>query len=74
MAERLIRNHPLMVSQFQATIKCRDCEVFIGRGHEDTVPLPAPDGVGYMCRACWQSHRRRTRATDYVATRWAAIT
>jgi len=72
MAERLIRNHPLMVSQFQATVKCRDCEIFMGSGHEDAVPLPAPDGLGYLCRACWQSLRRRTRGSDYVATRWAA--
>ena len=71
MAERLIRNHPLMVSQFRATIKCRDCEIFIGAGHEDRVPLPAPDGMGYMCCSCWQSHRRRTRLTSHVPTSWA---
>jgi hypothetical protein len=69
MAERLVRNHPLMVSQYQATVKCRDCEIFIGVGHEDNVPLPAPDGLGYMCRPCWQSFRRRTRSTDYLPTR-----
>ena len=72
MAERLIRNHPLMVSQFRATIKCRECEIFIGVGHEDRVPLPAPDGMGYMCRACWQSHRRRNRATSHLPTSWAS--
>lgn len=71
MAERLVRNHSLVVSQFKATIKCRDCEIFIGLGHEDGVPLPAPDGVGYMCRACWQSFRRRTRVGEHTPTRWA---
>ena len=30
MAERLIRNHPQMVSLFRSTVKCRECEIFIG--------------------------------------------
>lgn len=68
-----VRNHPLLVSQFQATIKCRDCEIFIGPGHEDTVPLPTPDGMGYLCRPCWQSYRRRTRSTDHVPTHWVSM-
>ena len=71
MAERVVRNHPLVVSHFKATIKCRDCEIFIGPGHADGVPLPAPDGVGYVCRSCWQSFQRRARASDYSPTRWA---
>ena len=32
MAERLIRNHPQMVSLFHSTVKCRECEIFIGTG------------------------------------------
>lgn len=72
MTDRLVRNHPLMVSQYQATIKCRDCEIFIGAGHEDRVPLPSPDGIGYLCRPCWRSFRRRTRASTYVNTSWVA--
>lgn len=73
MAERLIRNHPQMVSQFQATVKCRECEIFIGSGHEERVPLPSPDGLGYLCRSCWQSMRRRSRASSYLPTRWAIV-
>jgi len=73
MAERLIRNHPQMVSLYQATVKCRECEIFIGNGHEDRVPLPSPDGLGYLCRSCWQSFRRRMRSSAYLPTRWAIV-
>jgi len=63
MAERRFRTHPLMVSHFQATVKCRECAIFIGAGHEEQVPLPSPDGLGYLCRSCWQAVRRRGRST-----------
>ena len=44
MAQRLIRTYALPVSEYNATIKCRDCEIFIGAGHEDEFPISAPDG------------------------------
>ncbi len=73
MAERLIRNHPQMVSLFHSTVKCRECEIFIGTGHEERVPLPSPDGLGYLCRSCWVSVKRRCRGSAYLPTRWAIV-
>jgi len=63
MPERQTHTHPLLVSYFQATVKCRECGIFIGTSREDQVPLPSPDGLGYLCRSCWQSVRRRARST-----------
>jgi hypothetical protein len=57
----MLRNYPLTVSEYNATLKCRDCEVFIGTGHHDAIPIPASDGYGYFCRACYQSDQRRRR-------------
>ena len=55
----LTRNYPLAVSEYNATIKCRECEIFIGIGHVDAIPLSAPDDDGYLCRSCYQSEIRR---------------
>ena len=44
-----------------------------GTGHEERVPLPSPDGLGYLCRSCWQSVKRRCRASAYLPTRWAIV-
>jgi hypothetical protein len=68
MAERLLRRHPRIESLFHSTVKCRECAIFIGDGHEDQVPLPAPDGLGYLCRSCWQSASRRVRSTIHPPT------
>jgi hypothetical protein len=73
MAEPLLRTHPLMVSLSHSTTKCRECAIFIGAGHVDRVPLPSPDGLGYLCHACWQSVRRRGRSTTYTLTRWVLV-
>ncbi len=70
MAERLIRNYALPISEFNATLKCRECEVFIGTGHEDAEPIPAPDGVGFYCRSCLASWNRRNRSTPFMSVQW----
>ena len=57
----MLRNYPLTVSEYNATMKCRECDIFIGTGHFDATPLPAPNGRGHLCRACWQSEQRRLR-------------
>jgi hypothetical protein len=57
----MTRNYPLLVSEYEATLKCRECEIFIGIGHVDAIPLEAPDGDGYLCRACHQTETRRLR-------------
>jgi len=69
MAERLIRAHPRLVSHFHATLRCRECEIFIGTGHVERVPLPAPDGTGYLCRSCWRSDRRRRQSSNPLPIR-----
>ena len=73
MTERLSRKYPQMVSLFHATVKCHECAIFIGIGHEERVPLPSPDGLGYLCRSCWQSVRRRDQSATYRPTRWAIV-
>ena len=73
MAERLSRKYPQMVSLFHAAVKCHECAIFIGSGHAEQVPLPSPDGLGYLCRSCWQSVRRRGRSTTDRPTRWASV-
>ena len=55
------RNYALEVSEYRATLKCRECEVFIGIGHHDAVPIPSPDGDGVLCRACHRTVLRRLR-------------
>jgi hypothetical protein len=64
----MLRNYPLEVSEYNATIKCRECEIFIGTGHFDAVPIPAPDGAGHLCRACLRAEQRRRRPG------WRAVT
>jgi hypothetical protein len=66
----MLRNYALEVSEFNATTKCRDCEIFIGTGHSDAIPIPAPDGPGYLCRACHQAELRRQRP-GWRAVNWA---
>ncbi len=66
----MTRNCPLAVSEFNATTKCRDCEIFIGTGHNDAIPILAPDGLGYLCRACHQTELRRRRP-GWRAVVWA---
>jgi hypothetical protein len=63
-----MRNYPLEVSEYNATIKCRECEVFIGTGHYDAVPMAAPDGPGSLCRACFKAALRRARPGWRVVT------
>jgi hypothetical protein len=65
-----IRNYPLEVSEFKATTKCRECEVFIGTGHSDAIPIRAPDGVGCYCRACYKAELRRQRP-GWRSVTWA---
>ena len=66
----MLRNYALEVSEFNATIKCRDCEIFIGTGHSDAIPIPAQNGPGYLCRACHQAELRRQRP-GWRAVNWA---
>ena len=66
----MMRNVPLEVSQFNATTKCRDCEIFIGTGHYDATPIPAQDSLGYVCRACHLAELRRRRP-GWRAVDWA---
>ena len=48
-----------LVSEYGATIRCRDCRVFIGEGHIDKVPIAAGQGRGYLCAACFRAELRR---------------
>lgn len=57
----ITRNYPLEVSEYNATLKCHECEIFIGTGHNDAAPLRAPDGRGFVCRSCFQAELRRLR-------------
>ena len=56
----LMRNAALEVSEYNATLKCQECEIFIGIGHFDAEPIPAPEG-GLVCRACYRALLRRQR-------------
>ena len=58
---RSVRNYPLEVSEYQATLKCQDCEIFIGVGHHDASPLATDDGRGPFCRACYFAELRRQK-------------
>jgi hypothetical protein len=71
VAQRLIRTYALPVSEYNATIKCRDCEIFIGAGHEDEFPIPAPDGPGVLCRSCLIAWQRRQRGEMYEPVNWS---
>jgi hypothetical protein len=57
----VLRNYPLEVSEYNATLKCRECEVFIGTGHSDALPMRSPDGYDALCRACYQAALRKRR-------------
>jgi hypothetical protein len=48
-----------LISEHGATIKCRECRVFIGQGHIDEVPISAGEGRGYLCGACFRAELRR---------------
>lgn len=65
----LMRSFALDVSEYKATLKCRECEVFIGIGHYDAQPLAAPDGEGSLCRACYGTMLRRLRS-GWRAVAW----
>jgi hypothetical protein len=56
-----VRNHPLAISVFDASLKCASCEVFIGIGHFDATPVLLADGSGPYCRACSRAELRRRR-------------
>ena len=71
MELEMLRNYPLAVSEYNATIKCRECEIFIGTGHNDAVPIPALEGGGFLCRACLQAELRRRRG-GWRAVDWEA--
>ena len=62
-----------MVSGFHATVKCRECEIFIGIGHVERVPLPSPDGTGSLCWSCWHSVRRRSQPSIHRPTGWTIV-
>jgi hypothetical protein len=66
----MLRNFPLATSEYNATLKCRECEVFIGVGHFDAQPLLAPDGSGQVCRACYRALLRRRRP-GWQEVHWA---
>lgn len=68
----MTRNYPLTVSEYNATLKCRECEIFIGIGHVDAIPLKSPDGDGHLCRACYQSETRRMRP-GWRRVGWAEV-
>jgi hypothetical protein len=72
VAQRLIRTYALPVSEYNATLKCRDCEIFIGAGHEDEFPIPAPDGPGILCRSCLVTWQRRNRAQTHERVNWTS--
>ena len=40
-------------------IHCRVCTILIGDGYEERVPVPLPNGQGYVCAQCHQSLRRQ---------------
>jgi hypothetical protein len=40
-------------------IACRVCTILIGEGYEERVPVPLPNGQGYVCSQCNQSLRRQ---------------
>ena len=40
-------------------ISCRICTILIGEGYEERVPVPLPNGQGYVCAQCNQSLRRQ---------------
>jgi hypothetical protein len=71
MPGRIVRTEPQKVSFANATLKCRECEIFIGAGHTDSVPMVAPDGRGPLCHACWNSWQRRHRQSRFMPTRWS---
>ena len=66
-------HRPQMVSLFRSTVECRECEIFIGTGHVERVPLPSPDGAGYLCQSCWHSVRRRRRPSIHRPTGWTIV-
>ncbi|MFN0072323.1 MAG: hypothetical protein ACKVVP_12640 [Chloroflexota bacterium] len=72
MSQRFIRTFALPVSEYNATTKCRDCEIFIGTGHEDEYPIAAPDGDGVLCQSCLTALRRRNRAGTYEQVNWTS--
>ena len=57
----ITRNFPLAISEYNATMKCRECEIFIGIGHHDATPIPSRESEGFLCRACFQAEARRRR-------------
>ena len=40
-------------------IHCRVCTILIGDGYQERVPVPLPNGQGYVCAQCHQSLRRQ---------------
>ncbi len=40
-------------------IHCRVCTILIGDGYEERIPIPLPNGQGYVCVQCSQSLRRQ---------------
>ena len=40
-------------------IHCRVCTILIGAGYQERVPVPLPNGQGYVCVQCNQSLRRQ---------------
>ena len=41
------------------SIHCRICTILIGDGYQERVPVPLPNGQGYVCVQCNQSLRRQ---------------
>lgn len=64
------RNYPLEVSEFNSTVKCNSCEIFIGIGHNDAIPFSSSEEAGCICRSCHEAELRRARA-GWRAVVWA---
>ena len=49
------------VSELGATVRCLGCTIFIGIGHHQAVPHPAPDEPGRRCGECHARELRRAQ-------------
>ncbi len=47
------------VSQPSRLVQCKECTIIIGPGYQETHPIPAPDGRGYLCWRCYESYLRQ---------------
>jgi hypothetical protein len=41
-------------------VHCRVCTILIGKGYEESRPIPLTNGRGFVCRQCYESIRRQS--------------